>query len=76
MALIEVKNIGDVENLVTQLFSKTRKEPICVVSIPVGASKPLFDMSQLVSETGDVCDSWILKTGDLSREFAQRLPEN
>lgn len=75
MALIEVKNIGDVENLVTQLFSKTRKEPICVVSIPVGASKPLFDMSQLVSETGDVCDSWILKTGDLSREFAQRLPE-
>jgi hypothetical protein len=75
MAVFEVQKIGDVETLITQLLSKTRREPICVVSVPVGASKPLFDMEQIISETGDVCDSWILRTGELSRQFAQRLPE-
>ena len=75
MAIQEVKNLRDVESLVALLFSKTRREPICVVSVPVGASKPLFDLDRLQSETGDVCDTWILKTGDLSREFASKLPE-
>lgn len=75
MAIHEITNIGNVETLVEQLFAKTRREPICVVSIPVGVNEPLFDMERLLSETGDVCDTWILKTGDLSREFASRLPE-
>lgn len=75
MAIHEINNIRDVESLVGQLFSKTRREPICVVSIPVGATKPLFGLERIASETGDVCDTWVLKTGDLSREFARRLPE-
>lgn len=75
MALHELVNIRDIESLVSQLFSKSRREPICVVSIPFGASNPLFDMDRIQSETGDVCDTWILKTGDLSREFASKLPE-
>lgn len=75
MAIHEINNIRDVESLVGQLFSKTRREPICVVSIPVGATKPLFELERIASETGDVCDTWVLKTGDLSREFASRLPE-
>lgn len=75
MAIQEVKNLRDVESLVALLFSKTRREPICVVSVPVGVSKLLFDLDRLQSETGDVCDTWIVKTGDLTKEFASRLPE-
>lgn len=75
MAVHEINNVRDVESLVGQLFTQTRREPICVVSIPVGASNPFFEMDRIQSETGDVCDTWVLKTGDLSREFASRLPE-
>lgn len=75
MTVHEINNIRDIDSLVSQLFSQSRREPICVVSIPVGATKPLFDVQRISAESGDVCDIWILKTGDLSREFAHRLPE-
>jgi hypothetical protein len=75
MALHSVTSSQDVQQLAEGLVSATRREPWVVVSVPFDIPTPLFRTRRILEEAGDVSDVWVLKTGELSRDLAARLPE-
>lgn len=71
-----INTIDEIHDLVGLLKSAQRKRPVCVVTIAISEDAPGFDVSYLESEAGDVADFYVVKTGDLTREFMALMPEN
>lgn len=72
----KIISINQVEELIYSLKDARRKRPICVVSIGQAEDGPGFDVEALESDAGEVCDFYIVKTGDLTRLFMESMPEN
>jgi hypothetical protein len=75
MAIHSVTNSNDVHELVNGLLDASRREPWVVVSVPLNSATPLFSPQRIQEEAGDVTQIWVLRTGDLSRDLAAKLPE-
>ncbi len=75
MRLNEITLTSELQRLVAELFSSSRKKPICVLTLPFHSDVPAVDLSDL-EEAADACDFYLLTTSDLTREFEPMLPPN
>lgn len=72
----KINTIEEIHELVGLLKSAQRKRPVCVVTIAISEDEPGFDLNHLEREAGEVADFYLVKTGDLTREFMTLMPEN
>ena len=72
----QISNIEEVQQLITAIKNPLRKRPICVVTIAISEEAPGFDLDYLEDEAGEVADFYLMKTGDLTREFMTGMPDN
>lgn len=71
-----INTIAEIHELVGLLKSGQRRRPVCVVTIAISEDEPGFNLNYLESEAGEVADFYLVKTGDLTREFMTLMPEN
>lgn len=71
-----IQNSQEVTDLVSVIKNAGRRKPICVVSIAASENVPGFDIEYLASETENMAEFYVMKTGDLTREFMAAMPEN
>lgn len=72
----QIRSINEVEELAFKIKDARRTRPICVVSIGQVDELPGFDVTALEEDAAEVCDFFIIKTGDLTREFMMLMPDN
>jgi hypothetical protein len=72
----EIQGINQVEELASKIKDARRTRPICLVSIGQAEDAPGFDLDYLEGDAAEVCDFYVIKTGDLTREFMNLIPEN
>ena len=72
----QIQSINQVEDLVFKIKDARRMRPICLVSIGQAEDAPGFDLDYLEGDAAEVCDFYVIKTGDLTREFMNLMPEN
>ncbi len=63
-----------IDELVESLLDPKRKRPACVVSTPNKSLEPLFDVEGIESETGQVCDVYLVVGGELTRHMQSLMP--
>ncbi len=72
----QIQSINQVEELAFKIKDARRTRPICLVSIGQAEDAPGFDLDYLEGDAAEVCDFYVIKTGDLTREFMNLMPEN
>ena len=72
----QIQSINQVEELAFKIKDARRTRPICLVSIGQAEDAPGFNLDYLEGDAAEVCDFYVIKTGDLTREFMNLMPEN
>lgn len=71
---IEVSSVGVVERLAREILSRDRRQPIVCVTVPGWARTALVDVEALTEGLGDAATIYLLRSGELCWELANRLP--
>jgi hypothetical protein len=72
----QIETANQVEELASILKNPRRTRVACVVSIGQAEEQPGFDLAAIEEDAGEVCDFYVIKTGDLTRELMGLLPDN
>ena len=70
----QIQTEQDVTDLISKIKNPQRKLPVCVVSIALSEQQPGFDVDNLLEEAGKVAEFFVIKTGDLTRQFMASMP--
>ena len=70
----QVQSSNAVLELIATLKDSRRTKPVCVISIAAAEDTPGFDVPHLIAEADGMADFYVIKTGDLTREFAAGMP--
>ena len=71
---LKIGNSEELAKLTNLIMATDRPRPICVVTTEADSRTYLFDILELEDDASSVCDFYLLKTGELTYEFQNRLP--